>query len=91
MTTQVSKEGLTDDQMNEHCHLAITEVLATPMKKKRSYLNPSFLLVNAFVDMTSETVCQCLLLKINLKCFFLKKTFYNMYRYNSFYYLLEHL
>ena len=40
MTNQVSKEGLMDDQMNEHCHLAITEVLATPMKKKRE-INPS--------------------------------------------------
>lgn len=34
MPNQVSKEGLTDDQMNENCHLAITEVLATSMKKK---------------------------------------------------------
>lgn len=29
MTNQVSKEGRTDDQMNEHCHPAVTEVLAT--------------------------------------------------------------
>lgn len=36
MPNQVSKEGLTDDQMNENCHLAITEV-ATSMKKKNYY------------------------------------------------------
>ena len=30
----VSKERLTDAQMNENCHLAITELLATPMKKR---------------------------------------------------------
>ena len=85
MTNQVSKEGRTDDQMNEHCHLAVTEVLATTI------INPSYMLVNTFVNITSETVCQCLFLKINLKCFILKKTFYNMYRYNNFYHLLEHL
>ena len=37
MTNQVTKEGLTDDQMNEHCHLAITEVLATTIINPYNY------------------------------------------------------
>ena len=86
MTNQVTNEGLTDDQMNEHCHLAITELLATAMKKRYIFI-PSYMLVNTFVHMASKTVSH----KINFKCFFLKKTFYDMYRYNNFYCLLEQL
>lgn len=76
MPNQVSKEGLTDDQMNENCHLAITEV-ATSMKKK-IIINPSYMymLVNTFVHMTSEIVCLSVsAFKKKLKMFPSKKNF----------------
>ena len=57
------------------------------MKKKRDIINPSYMLVNTFVHLASDTVGH----KINLKCFFVKKTFYDKYWYNNFYHLLEHL
>lgn len=56
MTNQVSKEGLTDDQMNEHCHLAITEVLVTPMKK-RDVIN-LYVFQHFRPHNNPETVCQ---------------------------------